>query len=82
MVGTLGTETTALQAATLLPRVPNAAVKCALAQAIDYLTPLGSRTVTDQLQRVLAAAEARGDRMELMTYSSVSQLLYRLRVRE
>jgi PBS lyase HEAT-like repeat-containing protein len=81
MVGVFGDDKVRDQLVAGIDPISNAAVRFTAAKVIDYLTPKGSVSVADALQKVVDTNLKRGDQQKIAADVPVKQVIYRLRSR-
>jgi hypothetical protein len=81
MVGIFGNEKVRDQLVSGVDPISNAAVRFTAAKVIDHLSPAGSTSVADELQKVVDANLKRGDGEKIAGDVPIKQVIYRLRSR-
>jgi HEAT repeat protein len=81
MSGIHGTEQTRMDLIERLGSVDNAAVRYSVAQAIDFLSPKGSKEAAKKLETIITANEKTGDRNKIANDSPLKQVMYRIESR-
>jgi len=81
MVGVYGNDKVRDQLVSGIDPISNAAVRFTAAKVIDYLTPKGSASVADELQKVVDTNIKRGDSDKIAGDVPIKQVIYRLRSR-
>ena len=81
MAGVFGDEKVRDKLVAGIDPISNAAVRFTAVKVIDYLTPKGSTSVADELQKVVDANAKRGDQEKIASDVPVKQVIYRLRSR-
>ncbi|HMA97548.1 MAG TPA: hypothetical protein VKP30_32915, partial [Polyangiaceae bacterium] len=76
-----GTPNTALEIIDRLGAVDNAAVRYSAAQAIDFLSPKGSKEAAKKLQTIIDANEKTADRNKIAGDAPLKQVMYRIETR-
>jgi len=81
MLGVYGNEKLRDQLVSTIDSVSNGAVRFAASKVIDFLSPKGSVSIADQLQKVVEANVKRGDQDKIAGDAPLKQVGYRLRSR-
>jgi hypothetical protein len=81
MVGIFGNEKVRDQLVSGVDPISNAAVRFTAAKVIDFLSPAGSTSAADELQKVVDGNIKRGDRDKMAGDIPIKQVIYRLRSR-
>jgi hypothetical protein len=81
MIGILGNDATRDELVGVIDGIGNAAVRFVAAQAIDHLTPKGSKPVSDKLNAIIAKNAKSADREKAAYDSSLKQVMYRIDAR-
>jgi hypothetical protein len=81
MVGVYGNEKVRDQLVSGIDPISNAAVRFTAAKVIDYLSPKGSTSAADELQKVVDNNVKRGDGDKIAGDVPLKQVIYRLRSR-
>lgn len=81
MVGIYGNEKVRDQLVSGVDPISNAAVRFTAAKVIDHLSPAGSTSAADELQKVVDANIKRGDGQKIAGDVPLKQVIYRLRSR-
>jgi hypothetical protein len=81
MVGIFGDAAVRDKLAAGIDPISNAAVRFTAAKVIDFLTPKGSASVADVLQKVVDSNLKRGDQEKIAGDVPLKQVIYRLRSR-
>lgn len=81
MVGIFGDEKVRDQLVSGVDPISNMAVRFTAAKVIDHLSPAGSTSVADELQKVVDANLKRGDGEKIAGDVPIKQVIYRLRSR-
>jgi hypothetical protein len=81
MLGVLGNEKVRDELVAGVDPISNAAVRFTAAKVIDHLSPKGSASVADELQKLVDANVKRGDRDKMAGDAPIKQVIYRLRSR-
>ena len=81
MVGVFGDEKVRDQLVSGVDPISNMAVRFTAAKVIDHLSPAGSTSVADELQKVVDANIKRGDGEKIAGDVPLKQVIYRLRSR-
>jgi hypothetical protein len=81
MIGILGNDATRDELVGVIDGIGNAAVRFVAAQAIDHLTPKGSKAVSDKLQAIIDKNAKSADREKAAYDSSLKQVMYRIDAR-
>ena len=81
MVGIYGNEKMRDQLVAGIDPISNAAVRFTAAKVIDYLSPKGSTSAADELQKVVDGNVKRGDGDKMAGDVPIKQVIYRLRSR-
>jgi PBS lyase HEAT-like repeat-containing protein len=81
MVGIFGNEKVRDQLVSGVDPISNAAVRFTAAKVIDFLSPAGSTSAADELQKVVDGNTKRGDREKMAGDAPIKQVIYRLRSR-
>jgi len=78
MIGILGNEGTRDQLVAALDKINNAGVRFVAAQAIDHLTPKGSKEVASKLNEIVQKNAKSADRDKALGDAPLKQVMYRL----
>jgi len=81
MIGILGNDSTRDELVGVIDGITNAAVRFVAAQAIDHLTPKGSKPVSDKLNAIITKNAKSADREKAAYDSSLKQVMYRIDAR-
>jgi HEAT repeat protein len=81
MIGILGNDATRDELVGVIDGIKNAAVRFVAAQAIDHLTPKGSKPVSDKLNAIISKNAKSADREKAAYDSSLKQVMYRIDAR-
>ncbi|MBN2196689.1 MAG: hypothetical protein JW751_28005 [Polyangiaceae bacterium] len=81
MLAIHGDEKTPAQIVERLGGIENAAVRYAVASAIDYLLPKGSAEVADSLEKIIEANVKTADKNRIQGDAGLKQVMYRIRAR-
>jgi PBS lyase HEAT-like repeat-containing protein len=81
MVGIFGDEKVRDQLVSGVDPISNAAVRFTAAKVIDHLSPKGSTSAADELQKLVDANIKRGDQEKMAGDAPIKQVIYRLRSR-
>ncbi len=81
MLGILGNEKVRDDLVAGVDPISNAAVRFTAAKVIDHLSPKGSASAADELQKLVDANVKRGDRDKMAGDAPIKQVIYRLRSR-
>lgn len=81
MVGIFGDEKVRDQLVSGVDPISNAAVRFTAAKVIDHLSPTGSASAADELQKLVDANIKRGDQEKMAGDAPIKQVIYRLRSR-
>jgi HEAT repeat protein len=81
MIGILGNDATRDELVGVIDGIGNAAVRFVAAQAIDHLTPKGSKAVSSKLEAIIAKNAKSADREKAAYDSSLKQVMYRIDAR-
>lgn len=81
MVGIYGNDKVRDQLVSGVDPISNMAVRFTAAKVIDHLSPAGSTSVADELQKVVDANVKRGDSEKIAGDVPLKQVIYRLRSR-
>ncbi|HYP89099.1 MAG TPA: HEAT repeat domain-containing protein [Polyangiaceae bacterium] len=81
MIGILGNDSTRDELVGVIDGINNAAVRFVAAQAIDHLTPKGSKPTSDKLGAIIAKNAKSADREKAAYDSSLKQVMYRIDAR-
>ena len=81
MLGVLGNEKVRDQLVAGVDPISNAAVRFTAAKVIDHLSPKGSTTAADDLQKLVDINVKRGDPGKIAGDAPLKQVIYRLRSR-
>lgn len=81
MVGIFGDEKVRDQLVSGVDPISNAAVRFTAAKVIDHLSPTGSTSAADELQKLVDANIKRGDQEKMAGDAPIKQVIYRLRSR-
>lgn len=76
-----GSPTTAIDMIDRLGSIDNAAVRYSVAQAIDFLSPKGSKEAAKKLQAIIDANEKTADRNKIAGDAPLKQVMYRIESR-
>lgn len=81
MIGILGDDAARDELVGVIDGITNAAVRFVAAQAIDHLTPKGSKPVSDKLNAIITKNAKSADREKSAYDSSLKQVMYRIDAR-
>lgn len=81
MSGIHGTEQTRMDLIDRLGSVDNAAVRYSVSQAIDALSPKGSKEAAKKLEAIITANEKTADRNKIANDAPLKQVMYRIESR-
>jgi len=81
MLAIHGDEKTPAQIVERLGAIENAAVRYAVASAIDYLLPKGSTEIADALEKIIEANVKTADQNRIQGDAGLKQVMYRIRAR-
>lgn len=81
MLGIFGNEKVRDQLVAGIEPITNAAIRFTVAKVIDFLSPKGSTSAADQLQKVVDANVKRGDQDKIAGDAPLKQVIYRIRSR-
>jgi hypothetical protein len=81
MIGILGNDATRDELVGVIDRINNAAVRYVAAQAIDHLTPKGSKATSDKLNAIITKNAKSADREKAAYDSPLKQVMYRIDAR-
>lgn len=81
MIGILGDDAARDELVGVIDGITNAAVRFVAAQAIDHLTPKGSKPVSDKLNAIITKNAKSADREKAAYDSSLKQVMYRIDAR-
>jgi PBS lyase HEAT-like repeat len=81
MIGIFGNEKVRDQLVASVDPINNAAIRFTAAKVIDFLSPAGSKSAADELQKVVDGNIKRGDRDKMAGDVPLKQVIYRLRSR-
>jgi hypothetical protein len=81
MIGILGNDATRDELVGVIDRINNAAVRYVAAQAIDHLTPKGSKATSDKLNAIITKNAKSADREKAAYDSPLKQVMYRIEAR-
>jgi len=81
MIGILGNDSTRDELVGVIDGIGNAAVRFVAAQAIDHLTPKGSKPVSDKLGAIIAKNAKSADREKAAYDAPLKQVMYRIDAR-
>jgi HEAT repeat protein len=81
MSGIHGTEQTRMDLIERLGSVDNAAVRYSVSQAIDALSPKGSKEAAKKLEAIITANEKTADRNKIANDAPLKQVMYRIESR-
>jgi HEAT repeat protein len=81
MIGILGNDATRDELVGVIDGIGNAAVRFVAAQAIDHLTPKGSKAVSGKLEAIITKNAKSADREKAAYDSSLKQVMYRIDAR-
>ncbi len=81
MIGILGNDATRDELVGVIDGIRNAAVRFVAAQAIDHLTPKGSKPVSDKLNAIISKNAKSADREKAAYDSPLKQVMYRIDAR-
>jgi hypothetical protein len=81
MIGILGNDATRDELVGVIDGINNAAVRYVAAQAIDHLTPKGSKPTSDKLNAIITKNAKSADREKAAYDSPLKQVMYRIDAR-
>ena len=81
MIGILGNDAARDELVGVIDGITNAAVRFVAAQAIDHLTPKGSKPVSDKLNAIITKNAKSADREKAAYDSPLKQVMYRIDAR-
>jgi hypothetical protein len=81
MTGVFGTEQTRMDLIDRLGSIENAAIRYSVAQAIDFLSPKGSKEAAAKLDAIITKNEKSGDRNKVAGDAPLKQVMYRIESR-
>jgi HEAT repeat protein len=81
MSGIFGTSQTVMDLIERLGSVDNAAVRYSVSQAIDFLSPKGSKDGAKKLDAIITANEKTADRNKIANDAPLKQIMYRIESR-
>ena len=81
MIGILGNDAARDELVGVIDGINNAAVRFVAAQAIDHLTPKGSKPVSDKLNAIITKNAKSADREKAAYDSPLKQVMYRIDAR-
>ena len=81
MVAVVGNEGTRDQLIEALAKIPNASLRHVSAQAIDHLTPKGSKPVAEKLMKIIEVNAKSPDKDKAAGDSTLRHVMYRLEAR-
>jgi hypothetical protein len=81
MIGILGNDSTRDELVGVIDGISNAAVRFVAAQAIDHLTPKGSKPTSEKLNAIITKNAKSADREKAAYDSSLKQVMYRIDAR-
>ncbi|HEY6081007.1 MAG TPA: hypothetical protein VIW29_19465, partial [Polyangiaceae bacterium] len=81
MIGVLGNDAARDELLGVLDGINNAAVRFVAAQAIDHLTPKGSKPVSDKLNAIISKNAKSADREKAANDAALKQVMYRIDAR-
>lgn len=81
MAGILGTEQTRDELVNRLPDIENAAVRFVAAQAIDHLSPKGSKSSVEKINAIIEKNAKSPDRDKALGDAPLKQVMYRIAAR-
>jgi hypothetical protein len=81
MIGILGNDATRDELVGVIDGITNAAVRYVAAQAIDHLTPKGSKATSEKLNAIISKNAKSADREKAAYDSSLKQVMYRIDAR-
>jgi hypothetical protein len=81
MIGILGNDATRDELVGVIDGINNAAVRFVAAQAIDHLTPKGSKPTSDKLNAIITKNAKSADREKAAYDSPLKQVMYRIDAR-
>ena len=81
MIGILGNDSSRDELVGVIDGITNAAVRFVAAQAIDHLTPKGSKPVAEKLNAIITKNAKSADREKAAYDSSLKQVMYRIDAR-
>jgi hypothetical protein len=81
MIAILGNEGARDQLVAALENIPQAAVRFVAAQAIDHLTPKGSKPVAEKLGAIIQKNAKSADRDKALGDAPLKEVMYRIEAR-
>jgi HEAT repeat protein len=81
MIGVLGNDASRDELVGALDSINNAAVRFVAAQAIDHLTPKGSKAVSEKLNAIISKNAKSADREKASNDAPLKQVMYRIDAR-
>ena len=81
MIGILGDDAARDELVGKIDSINNAAVRFTAAQAIDHLTPKGSKQVSEKLSAIISKNAKSADREKSAYDAPLKQVLYRIDAR-
>jgi len=81
MIAILGNDATRDELLGVLDSIDNAAIRYTAGQAIDHLTPKGSKAVADKLSAIIAKNAKSADREKASADAPLKTVLYRIQAR-
>ncbi len=81
MIGILGNDASRDELVGVIDGITNAAVRFVAAQAIDHLSPKGSKPTSDKLNAIITKNAKSADRQKSAYDSSLKQVMYRIDAR-
>jgi HEAT repeat protein len=81
MIGVLGNDASRDELVGALDNINNAAVRFVAAQAIDHLTPKGSKAVSEKLNAIISKNAKSADREKASNDAPLKQVMYRIDAR-
>jgi HEAT repeat protein len=81
MIGVLGNDASRDELLAALDGINNAAVRFVAAQAIDHLTPKGSKPVSEKLNAIISKNSKSADREKAANDAPLKQVMYRIDAR-
>ena len=81
MIGILGNDATRDELVGVIDGIGNAAVRFVAAQALDHLTPKGSKPVSDKLNAIISKNAKSADREKAAYDAPLKQVMYRIDAR-
>jgi hypothetical protein len=81
MTGIHGTDQTRMDLIERLGSVDNAAVRYSVSQAIDALSPKGSKEAAKKIEAIITANEKTADRNKIANDAPLKQIMYRIEAR-